>query len=132
MRQRAHSSAADLVMKSFNKPVFREVVGRPGTFDETVRSLVEDKYNREYKLDKKTKAKALDILTDYYAKHQDEATNVSILSHSFCDWNQVCLNQYSVRITDQLHCFIFVCYGIFLLLVANFLFLRDTLLELIF
>jgi len=42
-----------------------------------VRSLIDDKYNREYKLDKRTRAKALEILTDYFAKHQDEANNVS-------------------------------------------------------
>lgn len=40
-----------------------------------MRSLIDDKYNREYKLDKRTRAKALEILTDYFAKHQDEANN---------------------------------------------------------
>ena len=43
-----------------------------------MQGLVDDKYNREYKLDRKTRAKALEILKDYYAKNQEEA-NVSSL-----------------------------------------------------
>lgn len=41
-----------------------------------MQGLVDDKYNREYKLDRKTRAKAIEILKDYYAKNQEEA-NVS-------------------------------------------------------
>ena len=63
-------------MKSYSKPVHKEVPGR-SSFDAQVRNLIDDKYNREYKLDKKTRAKALEILTDYYSKHEDEVTNVS-------------------------------------------------------
>lgn len=82
-RPRAHSSAADLMMKSYSKPVQREgpgVVNGRSSFDAVVHNLLDDKYNREYKLDKKTREKAFEIITDYYAKHQDEAANVSELS----------------------------------------------------
>ena len=50
--------------------------GVGGTFEELVRNLIDDKYNREYKLDRKTRAKAIEILKDFYAKNQAEA-NVS-------------------------------------------------------
>ena len=46
------------------------------SFEEHMQGLVDDKYNREYKLDRKTRAKAIEILKDYYAKNQEEA-NVS-------------------------------------------------------
>ena len=45
-------------------------------FDHLVRNLIDDKYNREYKLDRKTRTKAHEILKDYYTKNLDEA-NVS-------------------------------------------------------
>lgn len=38
------------------------------SFEALVRSLVDDKYNREYKLDKRTRSKAIEILNDFYAK----------------------------------------------------------------
>mmetsp|Transcript_47632 Transcript_47632/g.62961 ORF Transcript_47632/g.62961 Transcript_47632/m.62961 type:complete len:85 (+) Transcript_47632:397-651(+) len=82
-------------MKSFSKPAPKKIVA----FDELVRSLVDDKYNREYKLDKKTRAKALEILTDYFAKHQDEATNVSLNLRSRLASGMLVLNQFSARIT---------------------------------
>ena len=66
-------------MKSYTKSVQKEEVPGRSSFDALVRNLIDDKYNREYKLDKKTRAKALEILDDYYAKHEDEATNVSEL-----------------------------------------------------
>ena len=72
LRQRAHSSVTDLAMIG----VGSEVGGRV-SFDKLVRSLVDDKYNREYKLERKTRAKAIEILKDYYDKHQDETTQVS-------------------------------------------------------
>lgn len=60
-------------------PAPREVqVGR-NSLEVTIRNLVDDKYNREYKLDRKTRTKAIEILNDYFAKHEDEATNVSAL-----------------------------------------------------
>lgn len=62
-------------MKSYTKSVQKEEVPGRSSFDALVRNLIDDKYNREYKLDKKTRAKALEILDDYYAKHEDEATN---------------------------------------------------------
>lgn len=49
---------------------------RDGTFETHLRSLIDDKYNREYKLDKKTRSKALEILHDFFAKNQSQA-NVS-------------------------------------------------------
>lgn len=42
-----------------------------GSFDALVRNLIDDKYNREYKLDRKTRAKATEIVMDYYSKHAD-------------------------------------------------------------
>ena len=39
-------------------------------------NLIDDKYNREYKLDRKTRAKAIEILNDFYLNNQEEA-NVS-------------------------------------------------------
>jgi len=66
-------------MKSYTKSIQKEEVPGRSSFDALVRNLIDDKYNREYKLDKKTRAKALEILDDYYAKHEDEATNVSEL-----------------------------------------------------
>lgn len=50
--------------------------GTGNNFDDLVRNLIDDKYNREYKLDRKTRAKALEILKDYYTKNLDE-DNVS-------------------------------------------------------
>ena len=51
-------------------------VRSPSTLGELVRSLVMDKYNREYKLDQKTRSKAIEILTDFFAKKEDQV-NVS-------------------------------------------------------
>ena len=43
-----------------------------------MRNLIDDKYNREYKLDRRTRAKAIEILNDYYKQNKNEA-NVSAL-----------------------------------------------------
>ena len=51
-------------------------VRSPSTFGERVRSLVMDKYNREYKLDQKTRHKAIEILSDFFTKREDQV-NVS-------------------------------------------------------
>ena len=48
-----------------------------------MRSLIDDKYNREYKLDRKTRAKAIEILNDYYAKNQVEANVSEVRSPAF-------------------------------------------------
>ena len=39
------------------------------SFETLVRNLIDDKYNREYKLDRKTRTKAIEILNDFYAKN---------------------------------------------------------------
>ena len=44
-----------------------------------MRNLINDKYNKEHKLDRETKAKAIEILIDYFNKNQPEA-NVSLVS----------------------------------------------------
>lgn len=54
----------------------------PGSFEGYMRSLIDDKYNREYKLDRKTRSKAIEILRDYYAKNQDEANVSEMLARS--------------------------------------------------
>ena len=43
--------------------------GKSSPLVQTLRNLIDDKYNREYKLDKKTRARALEILLLFYAKH---------------------------------------------------------------
>lgn len=67
-------------MKSYSKQVPKEVSGSQKQFDALVRNLIDDYYNRMYKLEPKTRAKAIEILTEYYKKHEDEATNVSVTS----------------------------------------------------
>lgn len=68
---------ADMQFAGYQAEPVTDGAGR-GAFDALVRNLINDKYNREYKLDKKTRAKAIEILTDYFAKHSDEATDVSV------------------------------------------------------
>ena len=53
-----------------------------GSFESYMRSLIDDKYNREYKLDRKTRSKATEILRDYYAKNQEEANVSEMLARS--------------------------------------------------
>ena len=83
-RQRANSSLTDTAVHDSrlfypaSSPMQTAVgaVRSPSTFNELVRSLVMDKYNREYKLDQKTRHKAIEILSDFFAKREDQA-NVS-------------------------------------------------------
>jgi len=61
-------------------------ISRSGaTFDAHVRNLIDDKYNREYKLHKETRSKAIEILSDFFAKHTDQA-NVSGLKFALLIW----------------------------------------------
>jgi len=57
-------------------PVGLSTIRPTSNFSGLVRGLIDDKYNREYKLDRRTRAKAIETLNDYYKKNQDEA-NVS-------------------------------------------------------
>ena len=94
-RPRANSSLSDMAFVSsheFNQPsssngsrtlggvaLVSTLPNQANTLEATVRNLVEDKYTRDYKLDKKTRSKALEILKDFYAKNHDDS-NVSVKS----------------------------------------------------
>ena len=52
------------------------MVGANRQFDANVRNLIDDKYNKEYKLDRETRVKAIEILFDYFNKNQFQV-NVS-------------------------------------------------------
>ena len=52
------------------------LVGANRQFDANVRNLIDDKYNKEYKLDRETRVKAIEILFDYFNKNQFQV-NVS-------------------------------------------------------
>ena len=64
-----------------------QLVGQNKEFDSTVRNLIDDKYCKEYKLDRDTRAMAIEILFCYYNKNQAEANvssqpgNLSITVH---------------------------------------------------
>ena len=77
-RQRANSSLTDMAVidgHHFQPSTAMQAMGgtRPPTsskydLEATVTNLIDDKYNREYKLDKKTREKAFEILNEYYSK----------------------------------------------------------------
>ena len=70
MRQRANSSLTEIAMTQSGFGSHRNASGpAEDSFEALLRSMVDDKYNREYKLDKKTRAKAVEILLDYFAKN---------------------------------------------------------------
>lgn len=49
------------------------LIGGNEEFHATVQNLIEDKYNKMYKLDRQTQAKAIEILVDYFNKNKAEA-----------------------------------------------------------
>ena len=49
----------------------RATKGSKYDLEVTVTNLIDDKYNREYKLDKKTREKAFEILNNYYSKCEE-------------------------------------------------------------
>lgn len=91
-RRRANSSMADIAVGLPQESRLAQkaaalqqtqqrthLVGANQQFDATIRKLIDDKYNKEYKLDRQTRAKAIEILTDYYNKNLEEA-NVSTIA----------------------------------------------------
>ena len=77
-RQRANSSLTDMAVidgHHFQPGTAMAAMGAsrgPSSskydLEATVTNLIDDKYNREYKLDKKTREKAFEILNEYYSK----------------------------------------------------------------
>ena len=80
-RRRANSSLPELgglleeshtVLGTSQQPDSQSsrLVGANRQFDASVRNLIDDKYNKEYKLDRETRVKAIEILFDYFNKNQ--------------------------------------------------------------
>ena len=88
VRRRANSSLPELVGISSESHAVHgageqpdsqsnRLVGANRQFDANVRNLIDDKYNKEYKLDRETRVKAIEILFDYFNKNQFQV-NVSV------------------------------------------------------